>query len=175
MAKGGAYEHTVIRKLAVAFKPLGIQEDDIFRTKNSGATKSQPGDIQFSPRLAKLLPVLVECKHYKTVKARLGKSIDKQGASFHLFFWWKQVQREQKERKDKMGILVFRQNNVQDLIAIRVDHFRELCGKLPKWELFHWSMFTSWKKQAIVVCPFSEFLDLVVAHKLAQRKNKLRK
>lgn len=173
-AKGGAYEHKIIRILADAFKPLGIHDDDIYRTKNSGATKAQPGDLQFSPKFAKMFPVLVECKHYKTVKYRLGKSIDHQEASFHLFFWWKQVVREQKERKDKMGILVFRQNNCSDLVAVRVDHFQVLCSTLPKWEMFSWSMHTSWKKQAILVCPFDEFLELVLTKVKASRRNTLK-
>src|ERR1700761_7991388 len=97
MAKGGAFEHTVIRRLAEAFKPLGISEDDIFRTKNSGATKKQPGDIQFSPAMAKLWPVLVECKHYKTVPYSLGKTISGLKKTNLLQVWWKQVMRAQKE------------------------------------------------------------------------------
>jgi hypothetical protein len=167
--KGGKYEHTVIKILAKAFAPLGIQEDDIFRTKNSGATKAQPGDIQFSPRFAKIFPVLVECKHYATVKYKLGKSVDHQPASFHLFFWWKQVVREQKERKDKMGILVFRQNNCDDLICLKITHFEQLCGHFPKWQAFSWLMSTSWKNETLVVVPLKEFLPLVVSKIKAQR------
>ncbi len=161
--KGGAYEHIIIHKLALAFKSLGIKEDDCYRTKNSGATKSQPGDIQLSPRFAKILPVLIECKHYKGVKYALGKILSGQPKSSPLFVWWKQVIREQKERKDKMGILVFRQNNCPDIVVLRIDHYAYLCGTLgPDWKHYSWSMFTMWKKESIVMLPLDEFLPVVV-------------
>lgn len=170
MAKGGAYENTIIRKLTAAFKPLGIHEDDCYRTRNSGATKTQPGDIQLSPRFGKMFPVLVECKHYKRVKYQLGKSLDHQDKSFHLLKWWKQVEREQKQAKRKFrkegavrkSILIFRQNRCPDLVAITVDDFSFLCGKLPNWQMFSWMMFTSWKGKTVIMLHLDEFLPRVI-------------
>lgn len=167
--KGGKYELTICAKLAIAFKPLGIQEDDCYRTKNSGATKKQPGDIQFSPHFAKMFPVLVECKHYKSIRYSLGKTLSGQPKSCMPRIWWQQVIREQKERKDKMGVLVFRQNNCPDLICLKIKHFEKLCLGLPKWEALSWSMFTHWKETSLVILKFSEFLKIVVDKKKSLR------
>jgi len=168
-AKGGGYERVIIAKLAKAFVQLGVAEDDIFRTKNSGSTKAQPGDIQFSPKMAKLFPVLIECKHYKNILYKLGKNFSSQPKSYPTVQWWKQVIREQALRQDKFGILVFRQNNCQDLVCIQVKHYQALFGSLPKWEQYTWSQFTFWKKDSLVILPFKEFIKVYVQIKLKQR------
>lgn len=174
-SKGGKFELAIISKLTKAFKPLGIQEDDCFRTKNSGATKSQPGDIQFSPRFAKLFPVLIECKHYRSVSYLLGKKLDKQQKSNFLTAWWKQVVREQAQRKDKVGILVFRQNRCPDVVAMKVSQFNELMGYLPQWHAWSWSMFTTWKKETVMFVLFDEWLKFVIVKKQANREKKAKR
>jgi len=161
-AKGGQYEHIIIHKLAAAFKPLGIHEDDCYRTKNSGATKAQPGDIQFSPTFAKLFPVLVECKHYKSVRYSLGKTLSGQPKSCITKHWWKQVRGEQKELKHKIAILVFRQNHCPDIVCLKIEHYHTLCGHNPDWKMFSWSMFTMWKNESLVMLSFDEFLNCCV-------------
>jgi hypothetical protein len=169
MAKGGAYENTIIRKLTVVFKPLGIHPDDCYRTRNSGATKAQPGDIQLSPRFGKIFPVLIECKHYKNVKYQLGKPIDNQDKSFHLLKWWKQVNKEQRQAQKKFkkkgnirkAVLIFRQNRCPDLIALKLEHYYSF-GLSPDWFHYSWVMFTMWKKESVIMLPLDEFLPLVV-------------
>lgn len=169
--KGGAYEITIARKIAAAFKSLGISEDDCYRTKNSGATKKQPGDIQFSPSFAKKFPVLVECKHYKSIRYSLGKTLSGQPKSMKVRKWWQQVIQEQKERKDKFGILVFRQNNCPDLVCLKIEHYQSLCLDLPKWEALSWSMFTRWKDTTLIILKFDEFLVKAVHAAKARREN----
>lgn len=173
-SKGGAYEHIIIHKLAAAFKPLGIQEDDCYRTKNSGATKSQLGDVQFSPRFAKLFPVLVECKHYKSIRYSLGKTLSGQAKTSKPKVWWRQVIREQKERKDKMGILVFRQNNCPDVVALKQEHYNTLISLVHPYAAYTWCMFTMWKKETIIMLPFDEFLRDVVSN-ITRKRNKVLK
>lgn len=168
-AKGGAYENTIARKIAAAFKSLGIHEDDCYRTKNSGATKKQPGDLQFSPHFAKMFPVLVECKHYKNVKYKLGKAISDLPKSFALKEWWKQVIREQSAIKHKKALLIFRPNNCPDIVCLTVEHLTDLCGDHAKWQVFSWSMFTMWKNHSLIMVPLDEFLPCCV-DKLKKRK-----
>ena len=124
--KGGAFENVIARKIAKAFVKFNITEDDCYRTKNSGATKAQPGDLQMSPALAKLLPALIEAKHYKKIEYKLGKFLSAQPESYIIRKWWKQVKREERDhaRADKFkmqapkfGLLVMRQNNVPDICA----------------------------------------------------------
>jgi hypothetical protein len=171
--KGGKYENLMLKMLAEEFKSIGIQQDDCFRTKNSGGTKDQAGDIGLSPRFAKIFPVLIECKFYKTVKYKLGKAVNKQSNSFHLYGWWEQVRREQKQHKDRCGILVFRQNNCPDLVCLKIEHFQVLTGKMPQWEMFSWSMCTSWQKESLIIVPFKELTVLVIEKakaRIMQRK-----
>lgn len=175
MAKGGTYENTIIRKLTTAFTSLGIHEDDCYRTRNSGASIKQPGDIQLSPRFGKIFKVIIECKHYKRIKYQLGKTLDHQDKSFLLLKWWKQVAKEQKQAnkkfKDKArrAILIFRQNNCPDLVALTIDDFQLLCGYTPRWQALEWVMFTSWKQQPIVVMHLDDFL-LQVVNKIKENR-----
>jgi hypothetical protein len=173
-SKGGAYELIICRKIALAFKSLGIKEDDCYRTKNSGATKRQPGDIQFSPRFAKLFPVLIECKHYRSISYKLGKDLSAQPKSYVICKWWLQVIREQKERKDKKAILVFRQNNCSDLILLTREHFRELTLSRPE-NFMGWFMMTNWKhKSSLIMLSLEEFLIRVVIACKAQKRNNIK-
>lgn len=115
MAKGGAYENTVARKIAKAFRKHGITEDDVYRTKNSGATKKQPGDIQLSPVAVKVFPAVIECKHYKRIVWIMGKPIHNQNS--YLKKWWKQVEQEQRDAPERFSILIFRPNRCPDMAA----------------------------------------------------------
>lgn len=175
MAKGGTYENTIIRKLTTAFACIGIHEDDCYRTRNSGASAKQPGDIQLSPRFGKLFKATIECKHYKIVKYQLGKPLHTQDPSFRLFAWWKQVEKEQQQAKKikgltRQGILVFRQNHCPDLVAMTIASFEFFCGNLPNWQKITWVMFTSWHSKKIIIMHLDEFLPKVIRN--IQRKKK---
>jgi hypothetical protein len=147
-SKGGAYEILICRILAKAFAPFGALEDDFYRTKNSGSTKSAPGDIQISPAIAKLFPALIEAKHYRTISWRPGKPIQNQLAVFRK--WWQQTEREQKAKKDRFALLVFRANHCPDMVAfksdaINVGNFKNIIK-------------TSYKSVAVWIVPLADFL-----------------
>jgi hypothetical protein len=180
MAKGGTYENTIIRKLTTAFARLGIHEDDCYRTRNSGASIKQPGDIQLSPKFGKLFKVIIECKHYKRIKYQLGKPLDHQDKSFLLLKWWKQVSKEQKQAnkkfKDKArtAILIFRQNRCPDIVCLKLDDFKKLVlGDLDRF-YYSWFIFTKWKKEDIVLVLLDEWLVQVILACQARKRNKIK-
>lgn len=181
MAKGGAFENTVARIIAKAFKSLGIEEDDCYRTKNSGATKRQPGDIQFSPAFAKLFPVLIECKHYRNVRINSGKSLDHQPKSYPIKAWWQQLLKEEKDyakthkkKFKKPGLLIFRQNSCPIVVGMHLDTYELLLGHPFSWTPYKWSMITSWKLRPVILVPLKEFLFLYVSSKKKGKKNVVR-
>lgn len=125
-AKGGAYELSIAKKIASAFNQYGIKEDDCYRTKNSGATKSQPGDLQLSPAFAKIFPATIECKHYRNVRYKLGRKLDAQPKSFPIVEWWKQLEREERDAGNKFGLLIIRENNCADLVGFDPDKLQSV-------------------------------------------------
>jgi len=164
-AKGGAYEHTVAKRISLAMKCFNIHEDDCYRTKNSGATKAQPGDLQLSPALVKFLPATIEAKHYRTIKYKLGRKLSAQPSSYEIHQWWKQVEREQKDAPNKFSLLVMRENNCPDLCAFAISKIREIQPRLHFTRYTFGSLIvTHYKDKEIWIVPFEEFLDAYVRH-----------
>lgn len=168
-SKGGAYENIIARHLALRFKAFRITEDDCYRTKNSGATKKQPGDIQFSPAMSKVFPAIIECKHYKNILIKICVPLDRQPKSYPIKAWWIQLLREQKDVDKKFGansrfaLLIMRQNRCPDMVAFAP---QTLSKVLPTSNIrsakFRNIIKTSWKTDIIWIVPLSDFLDYFV-------------
>lgn len=128
--KGGAYENKIAKKIALAFAGCGIAQDDCYRTKNSGATKYQKGDLQFSSALRKMLDVVIECKHYKggRIVYQLFTPLKDMPKSWQFKQWWTQLE-EEIISSDKPGLLIWRENNGEDLVSF-FDNFPFYTPKL---------------------------------------------
>ena len=65
-AKGSAFERQVAKDVIQAFAKYGITVKDAYRTPLSGghfaASRTDPGDLVISPKLAEYFPFSVECK-----------------------------------------------------------------------------------------------------------------
>lgn len=166
MAKGGRYENTVITQLAAAFKPLGLAAGDITRTKNSGASKDQLGDVHFSPAFIKVFPAVVECKHYKKLPFyRICMPLHLQHKM--IVGWWKQVTRDQKKAKHRFALLVFRVNFCDDVVAFKPAQLHDLCPEvIIKRGKFRNIIKTTWKGEPVWIMPLVTFLNHFVAMRI---------
>jgi hypothetical protein len=165
-AKGGAYEHKIASLIIKAFKKLGFTEADCYRTKNSGAGK-QKGDIQLSSALAKLLPYTFECKHYKGghLLYHMLYSVEKMQKSWPWHKWWEQLEEECKVSK-KPGLLIWRENDGEDLVSFWVKDFNKEIDFISLKCL----LITTYKDElAIWTMKFKDFLKVMV-HR-SRRKN----
>lgn len=166
-SKGGAYETATARRISKAFAMFGILEDDCYRTKNSGATKAQPGDLQLSPVFAKLLPAVIECKHYRTILFKLGRKLSAQPKSYPIHQWWLQVRAEEKaSTRNHFGLLIMRENNCDDLCAFSPVKLHATFNKhnlrtIPLTRnCFDSLLITHYKEDEIWIVPLSEFLEV---------------
>jgi hypothetical protein len=170
VAKGGNFENITARKLAKAFAIFGVKDEDFYRTKNSGASKSHPGDVQPSPFALQFIPATFECKHYKKIEWKLGKSISLQPKSYCILDWWKQVQKEERQTSNRFGLLIMRQNNCPDIVAFCPAKLKAIFAALNmRW--FSWTRatfrsvtITSYCGDEIWIVNFAEFLREYVLH-----------
>lgn len=171
MAKGGRYENIVITQLATAFKKLGIDAGDITRTKNSGASKDQLGDVHLSPAFMKLLPAIIECKHYKKLPFfRICMPLHLQHKI--IVGWWKQVTRDNKKAKHRFALLVFRVNFCADVVAFKPAQLDKLCpAVIIKKAKFRNIIKTTWKDEPVWIVPLDAFLNHFVAMRMLSCKN----
>src|SRR5207245_294100 len=67
-SKGSGFERKVAKLIARAFKKFGIHQRECWRSVLSGGHAISSGDLTFSPRLEKLFPYSVECKHVRRIR-----------------------------------------------------------------------------------------------------------
>ena len=67
-AKGSSFERQVAKDVIQAFAKYGVTVKDCYRTPLSGghfaASRTDPGDLVISPKLAEYFPFSIECKSY---------------------------------------------------------------------------------------------------------------
>ena len=126
--KGNTFERAVAKTIVMAFSRFGITNKDCYRTPSSGghkyAKKEDPGDLVISPKLRKLFPFHVECKHYKRVELfplwMLGSNAYKKSWKFKL--WMEQATRACGYVKKKPGALspmvVFKANGNSPIMCL---------------------------------------------------------
>lgn len=169
-SKGGSFEHLIAEQISTAMKVFGIHADDCYRTKNSGATKAQPGDLQFSPALCSLLPATIECKHYAHINYKLGKPLHLQPKSYPILDWWKQLKREEKDAGNKFGLLIMRGNHCSDLVAFAPKRMVVVFDALnmPRFTFSRYNfkslIITRFHAEEVWIVPLSEFLEVYALH-----------
>lgn len=164
-AKGGKFEHTIARTIAEHFNPLKIKEDDCYRTKNSGATVRQPGDIQFSPALRKVFPAVIECKHYRSIHYKMNAPIESQINPIKE--WWKQFRQEQRQAKKSHALLIMRENRCPIVVAFFPAAIDRIAPNvIIKKAKFRTIIKTSWKGDPVWIVPLTDFLHYYVAMRI---------
>lgn len=161
--KGTGYENKVASILVKAFKHKGVAKRDIYRTKLSGGTKTDKGDLLFASNMLKLFPYTVEAKFYKSFNfEQLFISLEKMKKSWKFKKWWRQLQQECKTTKLK-HLLVFRYNHAAE----------NYCGFYPhEMEYLPHSLKRAGKfvvksdDGPIWVMPFTKFLKIYVSEVL---------
>ena len=138
--KGSAFERTVAKMIAKAFKPFGIHQRECWRSVLSGGHKISSGDLTFSPRLAKLFPYSIECKRYKTISwERFLISKQYRKPSWQEWKWIAQA-KEGLEKNDELSkwLLVLKENHgpiyaIYDAgIGIRMVEFKDFLKRAFK-------------------------------------------
>lgn len=134
-SKGNGYERRVAGIIVEYFQGMGISEKDCYRTPMSGghryASKTDPGDLTLSKRLAKMLPFSIECKFYKEIDIWQFYLPEKLwGKSWCCQKWLAQTCAAAKGKKGKYPLLVFRQNNSIDLAAL--SELMPVCAHIPR-------------------------------------------
>jgi hypothetical protein len=135
-AKGRSFENVVAKLIIETFAHKGILREHCYATPLSGghpfASKTDPGDLQFSPKLAKLFPYSVECKSYKKLNlielfTPTAKTPGYKRSSGKIVDWWKQCKKAAAELK-RTPLLVMKQNKS---LHFAMSHNQVLtgCGK----------------------------------------------
>lgn len=167
--KGSAFERLVSKLFLEAFKKGGVQTkpEDCFRTPLSGghrfASKTDPGDLQFSKELTELFPMVVECKHYRELC--LERYLQKPKKSWKEFQWLDQVSLSS-QQTGRPPVLVMRGNNgvifCGHTVVIRLP-FPDSPWKQP-------SIIFGYKEYAWWVYPLEDFLRRLSIHVSRSKK-----
>lgn len=161
--KGGSYEHKIADKIQKAFAHKGVEEGDVYRTKNSGAGKKQKGDIGLSSHAARHFPFTTECKHYKKFNLNhLFIPYVNMSSKWLFKQWWRQLKAECKISK-KPGILIIRANGCPDICALQMTYLLDLLPVQKNFlhQLLEVPHTVVVAKRTIIVLRFDVFLKLI--------------
>jgi hypothetical protein len=111
--KGSSFERKVAKLIAKAFRRLGIEQRDCWRSVLSGGHIISSGDLAMTDRLLDLFPVSIECKFYKRIhwERFLMPEFARQ-PSWQEWKWWVQACEGAEKRKDRTlkPVLVMKEN-----------------------------------------------------------------
>jgi hypothetical protein len=161
--KGGKYEHNIADQIQKAFEYKGVEEGDVYRTKNSGGGKKQKGDIGLSSHAAEYFPFTTECKHYKKFNLNhLFVPYVEMSSKWLFKQWWRQLRAECKESK-KPGILIIRANGCKDICALQMTHLLDMLPvqKNILHQLLEVPHTVVVAKRTIIILRFDAFLKLI--------------
>jgi hypothetical protein len=183
-AKGSGYERAIAKLIVEAFEAWGITAQHCFRTPLSGghihASKTDPGDLQIHPKLQKLFPFSAECKCYRKISwIELLKPSEFSGHKYNrssgkILDWWKQACLAAQAKKNKMPLLIMKQNSSSSYCLIRQkDYLAITAQSSPNKKSFITVMVaTRVNGEPVRLLLFSELLSLLVNVAKLEKKNK---
>lgn len=119
-SKGSAFERKVAKMIAAAFRNFGIHQRECWRSVLSGGHKISCGDLTLSPRLEKLFPFSIECKHIKRIHfERFLFPPYYRKSSWPEWQWVAQAEGDVKKRPELKPLLVMKSNTSKVLVLYK--------------------------------------------------------
>lgn len=182
-SKGSAFERLVAGLLDDWW---GVPKKTFWRTTNSGGWV-EPGDIAPRQRNGQdpvRFPVVIECKHYRTIDfLDIFKTEKKQDPM--LAQWWDQVTTSQQQAQNSqplltypiIRLLIFRQNNSQIFVGFSTEDGRAEYQEALKRVLLEdcpylrLQIYSKTSKQSLFVVPFSVYIKHITKQLILHGEN----